>query len=1126
MNVKALTNQRFNFLASTLFLIIVLFSNKIYAADHNVSVTLISGATGKLVTGHSVTVYEQLDDGTEKRIRSLTSDNKGIIALINLKQNQKYFLKTYSPFDGRIKKSNFISSATSSTFVIGNKLLSVAVTNGIDNTPLANQSVTLYQRLADGSRKSLRTVTTDSQGKLSLDLPGLGSNKSYELKTQLKRGKHFVYSGVIKNTGSFAFKAGNVRVKAVDGHTNKVIPAHQIKVYKRTSNGTETWYSVAKTDSAGLLDLQLPNLITGQQYLLKAASLSNRRIWSSPLISKSGSSTFVIGNKLLNVLLVNTLNQKPLPNIEVLAYQRMPDNSLKWIQKKISDENGKIDFDLPGLGSGSKYVLSTNPYGTKLLSKDIIETGSFTIQAGALEITLRKKNSGSLIKGHKLSLYEKTLSGKLKWFTASITDQNGKVHLDPAGLGTGKVFVMIANNLFGNNKNYYSEWIISKGQFEFIVDPNDPHILDEEAPIFNRFLPSNNATLADKGFVLKMQISDNNSVKNVNVHIVDPIKGTKSGQAIQLNNEWKFSVTANMISRDQTISIRVEATDQVGNKSIANHQYSIINDIEKPTLTITSHQSGDQVDENGFFLTGTVIDNTGYVKLLATVIDPIKGIIIDHRELEIGTNHHWALLAKDLSRNQDIVVKLESTDSAANEIHSQLILSVMTENSNMIQLINRITYGATPELLKELRDYGANNFIEQQLHPELIDDSSFEQQLSHLLSKEPKAFRRLHDSQVARAIFSKRQLLEIMTQFWENHFSTDLRKVKNVSYEEQENNGFRQHALGNFRDLLQISATSPAMLKYLDSHSSHKREPNENYARELMELHTLGVDNGYTSEDIIEVARTFTGWRVNNGAFYFDNTRHDDGEKIVLNTVIPSDSGVTGGEMILDLLAQQEATAQFICTKLLQTFVSDNPPTKAITKCTTDFLDHLDKNDQIAKVLEGIFKSSAFSSSLNFHNKIKTPFEFITGLYRHLPISIHYFKTHTYLLELGMPLFHFSLPTGWPENFDHWASSNQLIQRWRITNNTIFNSNPEWNNHIVEPSKFFIDSGIETTEGVLGFLFEIVLAHDYSELEKNEALSILTNYQSEKFDIYAPDADDKIRQLMALVLQYPAYQLQ
>ena len=129
-------------------------------------------------------------------------------------------------------------------------------------------------------------------------------------------------------------------------------------------------------------------------------------------------------------------------------------------------------------------------------------------------------------------------------------------------------------------------------------------------------------------------------------------------------------------------------------------------------------------------------------------------------------------------------------------------------------------------------------------------------------------------------------------------------------------------------------------------------------------------------------------------------------------------------------------------------------------------------------------------------------------------------------IEMGMPLFYYSLPTGWPEKGAYWANSNQLMVRWQIAKGIVFNSATAWKNHIVDPGNILIQHGIETTEGVLGNLFELAMDHDYSEQEWNQARLILTNNDTDEFDIYASDADMKIRQLMALILQYPTYQLQ
>jgi large repetitive protein len=592
-----------------------------------------------------------------------------------------------------------------------------------------------------------------------------------------------------------------------------------------------------------------------------------------------------------------------------------------------------------------------------------------------------------------------------------------------------------------------------------------------------------------------------------------------------VKGEWQFTVNDAMLTAGQLVTVKATAFDKVGNQSEIAKTYSIIDDKEAPSIVISSHGDEDQVDEHGLALLGSVFDNTGVKTLKATVIDAGKGTIENNKALELGENGGWGLAVRDLTRNGTVNVELVAEDWAGNKAHKTLVLNVMTESVSAVQLLNRITFGATPELLKEIRDSGSAAFIQKQLHPELIDDAEFEAYLTRVQELTPFGSIKLQFAQIARASSSKKQLLEVMTWFWENHFNTDRSKTNN-EYESAENAAFRTHALGRFRDLLGVSAKSPAMLLYLDNHQSHKNAPNENYARELLELHTLGVDNGYTAKDIAEVARVFTGWRLSNGAFHFDKWRHDDAEKSVLGSLVSAGSGLSGGELVLDLLAEHQGTARHICSKLLKLLVSDQPSAASIASCSEDFVTYADDEDQIAQVLEGILTSTAFSDSGNFHNKVKIPLEFVAGLFRQLPLTIAFEHTRVQLREMGMDLFFYPVPTGWAEEADRWVNSGQLMQRWQFAGQAMMNKPSVWRNYWENPAQFFIEQGIETAEGVVGYLFELMLSHDYSIMEKEAAMAILTGNGTEKFYIRDASADVKIRKVLALVLNYPAYQLQ
>ena len=1093
----------------------------------NVRIKAVNGQNGSVLTASQINAHKVMADGTDVFVSSANTDQNGLadFALPDLGNAQAYVFKAKNSFDNSWKTSAPINQGGLTTFVVGNQLLNVTVTDGISNTALMNQAVTVLRRETDGSLKGLRTESTDVNGKLSLDLPGLGSDSVYVLRTQQLFGSGTVDSGEIATTGTMEFRVGNLLVKVINGATNQPLVGQDITVMEESVGGSLTWFARVPTDQNGGIPLHLPGLGQGRKYILRAQTPLDQRSISSDLIVNTGKFNFTVGNQLLNVTVLNALDGKPLANKEVTAFERLPDQTLRWFQRKNTDAQGRIDFDLTGLGQGSSYVLKANPYGNWIESKDLDKTGSFQLLAGPVAVKLHKAETGEVMSGQSLTLFEKGADGRLIWRSTLVTDSAGVVRFDPVGLGDGRLFVVRATNLFGNAKNHYSRWIAQKGWVDFAVDKDDSDKLDDEPPVFVAFNPSGNAKLSDKGFQLTMRVTDNQDVDRVEIKVTDPVAGAFSGVAGLVKGEWQFTVNDAMLTAGQLVTVKATAFDKVGNQSEIAKTYSIIDDKEAPSIVISSHGDEDQVDEHGLALLGSVFDNTGVKTLKATVIDAGKGVIENNKLLELGENGGWGLAVRGLTRNGTVNLELVAEDWAGNKTHKTLVLNVMTESVSAIQLLNRITFGATPELLKEIRDSGSAAFIHKQLHPELIDDTEFEAYLNNLLDKEAIDTLKLQYAQIVRPNFSKRQFLEVMTWFWDNHFNTDRTKTAN-DYEVAENNGFRKHALGRFRDLLEVSAKSPAMLIYLDNQQSNKLAPNENYARELLELHTLGVDNGYSGKDIAEVARVFTGWHVSNRNFMFATWNHDNGGKVVLGNTIHAGSGLAGGEQVLDILASHQGTARHICTKLLKLLVSDQPSSASIASCAKDFVTYADDEDQIAQVLEGILTSTAFSDSSNFHNKVKIPLEFVAGLFRQLPLTLSVENTRVQLREMGMDLFFYPLPTGLAEEADRWVNSGQLMQRWQFAGQAMMNAPATWRNYWENPAQFFIEQGIETAEGVLGYLFELTLSHDYSNTEKEAAMAILTGNGTEKFYIRDESADVKIRKVLALVLNYPAYQLQ
>jgi uncharacterized protein (DUF1800 family) len=310
----------------------------------------------------------------------------------------------------------------------------------------------------------------------------------------------------------------------------------------------------------------------------------------------------------------------------------------------------------------------------------------------------------------------------------------------------------------------------------------------------------------------------------------------------------------------------------------------------------------------------------------------------------------------------------------------------------------------------------------------------------------------LQQAKVLRAIYSERQLEEVMADFWFNHFNVFIYKDQNQYFvTTYERDVIRPNALGKFRDLLGAVAKSPAMLFYLDNWLSigpnsqaagvkpGQQPPapgnpnkglNENYGRELMELHTLGVDGGYTQADVTQVARVFTGWTVQpmdqGWGFVFDPKRHEPGAKIVLGKTIP-ENGINEGLQVLDILCKSPATAKFIATKLARRFVSDDPPPRLVQAMANEFLA---TDGDIKEVLRTMIFSDQFWSPAVYRKKKKTPLEFVVSAVRATGTQVQNpMPIVQSLNKMGMPLYQMVPPTGYSTKSEDWINSNALLER-------------------------------------------------------------------------------------------------
>jgi uncharacterized protein (DUF1800 family) len=503
-------------------------------------------------------------------------------------------------------------------------------------------------------------------------------------------------------------------------------------------------------------------------------------------------------------------------------------------------------------------------------------------------------------------------------------------------------------------------------------------------------------------------------------------------------------------------------------------------------------------------------------------------------------------------------------------------------------VLNRLGYGPRPGDVDRVRAVGLAAYIERQLDPRRIPDPAVEQALAaypvlglgtaelvrdypfpppavrqRLASGEMSrrevmetypAERRpamvaaqLQAARVTRAVLSERQLEEVMVAFWFNHFNVYAQKgpVRWMvpAYERE---AIRPHALGRFRDLVLATARHPAMLFYLDNWVSTRADLvarggpnagrrlglNENYARELLELHTLGVDGGYTQQDVIEVARCFTGWSIDRpqqgGGFVFRPLAHDRGAKRVLGHAIQAGGGQADGERVIDILVRHESTARFVSAKLARRFVSDDPPAALVERAAATFRR---SDGDIRAVLATIFASSEFWSAEAYRAKIKTPLEVVASALRALdgrlaPAGVGGQAGGLALARavgrLGEPLYEAQSPTGYPDRAEAWVNSGALLGRMNFALDLAHNRFPGAS---VDVRGFLAGADRTQPAQVLDRLLAAVLQGEASARTRAVLAAQLQSSEITRITAYDRVAKDTdVEKLAALVLGSPEFQ--
>ena len=386
---------------------------------------------------------------------------------------------------------------------------------------------------------------------------------------------------------------------------------------------------------------------------------------------------------------------------------------------------------------------------------------------------------------------------------------------------------------------------------------------------------------------------------------------------------------------------------------------------------------------------------------------------------------------------------------------------------------------------------------------------------------------------IARMFYTKAPLQEKMALFWHSHFATSDAKVHNRWDMWQQNQIYRNQALDTFDSLLKSVARDPAMLIWLDNSSSHKKKPNENWGRELMELFTMGVGN-YSEDDVKSSARSFTGWSVKNsppppgvpqrpnqvrGEFLFREKDHDYDNKTFLGQTGPFD-----GDDILDILVQQPATARFISRKLWEFFVWEQPDASIINRLSQVYFDN---NYSIKAVVEAIFRSPEFVSDDAFHSNIKSPVEFLVGTLKYLNVSNVPTGLPAALKNMGEDLFHPPSVAGWPGGRS-WITTSTFYQRANTINTLLTYRSNIKNAPLVDPA-VLTPTSATTPSAVVDFYADLLLHRDIADNDRQDLINYLTagdGFNSNDVgNVSSHTVDEKVRGLLHLMMTSTSYQL-
>ncbi len=499
--------------------------------------------------------------------------------------------------------------------------------------------------------------------------------------------------------------------------------------------------------------------------------------------------------------------------------------------------------------------------------------------------------------------------------------------------------------------------------------------------------------------------------------------------------------------------------------------------------------------------------------------------------------------------------------------------------------LNRMGFGLSPGDLDQFNALGGTPeaalaaYVEQQLSPETIDDSAFDTLLAgrqyktlgktqaQLWTEHVRAANltweertrplwETEETTFLRAVYSKRQLVEVLADHWHNHFNIYGRDFWTAPvWVHYDRDVIRGHMLGNFRQMVEAVAQSPAMLYYLDNQSNSGGNPNENYARELFELHTMGAENYfgvkpltvgangefvhpapkdangkplmYVDEDVYGATTCFTGWRLDEdtGLFKFDAPAHFPYQKVVLGHAITAAQGVKDGHDVLDILCRHPATAWHVALRLCRRLISDAPPDSVVQAAADTFMANLDAPDQLKQVTRTILLSTEFRTT--WGEKIKRPLEYIVSILRASSADFdpadNSFSWLYY--NMGQELFGWHPPNGYPDFREAWSSTMPMLQRWRMCNWLL-----DWTYGGTGPNKdvnrlpFNNPATVKTPIALVDYWSNRILGQLLPNSERQPIIDFMANGRNPNFDLPTDQIDERLRYMIGLIFMSPAFQ--